>query len=307
MRQWLRHRANSALTSKLPRPFGLARSALVGQLYATRRAFQRRRYGWKAVFKALRSSVGVSPQLVILLANQRSGTSLFCSLFEQLPGCGSIYEALNPGKSRLALSSTNGPELVSYLRRAASSEGSRYVLTKAFYDHLRDIVDIKELAAMLPDSSFIILWRRDQLASYVSLLLAEKTGVWHQMRGDDPAQAGMSAAAVVSVDVEQFRAFRLKQIKDTFDALTALSAVPKVNVICYEDMAADRAGTINRFAHGTFGSGIHPSDIEEWFRRSDRVLSEVVTNWEEIAAMLGEERYHPAPLDVTKNASNPKN
>ena len=280
----------------LPHPISRWRATAAGLMYSIQRAIRRRRFGWRTSARAVGSSFGAAPEIALLIANQRSGTSLFCSLFEQLPGCGSIYEALNPAKSRLALVPADAPEVVGYLKRAAAGEGQQFVLTKAFYENLEGRADINELSHLMPSSTFVVLWRRDQLAAYVSLLLARRTGNWHHRTAgtDLPSTA---ASESVHVDPAEFLAFREKQVDDTAKAIHALKGTGRLHVICYEDLARDQLGVMNNFARKAFGPIDLPSSYDEWFHKPNRVLSDKVTNWVELQVDLTDrERYHPDPL-----------
>lgn len=118
----------------------------------------------------------------------------------------------------------------------------------------------------------VILYRRDMLASFASMQLAEANWEWSTCVGE-PATHG-----TVTVDRDQFAEW-CNWIRDTLDLdKQRWSHVPHVT-IAYEDLVGDYVGQLRR-AGEVLGIDMSGA-VGVTAKKEQRPLSEVVTNYQE--------------------------
>lgn len=128
---------------------------------------------------------------VVVIARQRSGTSAFAQLVSKALGLESHGEILDPGSRSPAISETERvatwPKLSAFLQKLHEDEALHLLDIKvsslnAVSEPFRSpILPPRIIALLQQHKSKVIRLHRHPTAQWVSGLIAEKTGVWHQL------------------------------------------------------------------------------------------------------------------------------
>jgi LPS sulfotransferase NodH len=220
----------------------------------------------------------------VIVADLRTGSTLLHSSLDRHPQVRCYGEVLHtddlpdngfPGVDRRVLT---GREVV---RRAFAAEvvlaaGFRAMIDHPFpstpqwsdaWDALRETIGLR----------VIVLNRRDRLAQYASMLVAQRTGAWHPSPGEPILRP--ENRPTVTIDPEAFRRWSEERNRLYVLRREQLRDKPSLD-LDYESLASDWAGTIR--AVQEFLS-VDPLDLgQEKQVQETRPLSEVVENYGEL-------------------------
>lgn len=137
-----------------------------------------------------------------------------------------------------------------------------------------------------PGADIIRLTRRDRVAQYVSGWLALESGVWHSTQGEYRTQR-------IKVDPAGCLE-ALDRISEQEERLDELGADHRVLRMTYEELVEGRrTDELQEFL------GVEPRELTSRYERlRERPLSDVIENFDELAAALADTPY-AASLDAT--------
>jgi len=191
-------------------------------------------------------------QLVVVLATQRTGSTLVCKLLSQLPDTFHSTEVLSPYIFETLRTTRSVTDLAAHIRRVAGGGGERTAVTKILYENLgRHGVRVDELHKALPDGTiWLHLWRRDVLAQYISeRSAAAGDGRWHTYSDED-----LPDRPKIYVDVDDFRTFRTRRIADVAAHQQAIEAATSRHAqLCYDDFGDDPWDALRAAGEPLFG------------------------------------------------------
>ena len=229
---------------------------------------------------------------IILLSSSRSGTNYFLDIFSHcFPNDIVLREIFRKEGDSLKiiaqLTGMNESEIVEYChndpialwKRIIFSDAAinNTVIAKAFYYHApRE----SNLWSYFKDNTFMIhLMRKNLLNSYVSLKIAQSTGIWISRRPDE--ERTLSQISIDASDAEQFVRVRASQISWA----RAFFSGSNYREVLYEDIQASS----HACAHVIVQMKIHennPSEfpVESAIKKQIRPLnSELILNYDEVS------------------------
>ena len=156
---------------------------------------------------------------------------------------------------------------------------TRAVGFKLFPDQIdaRPFSRVWDWMARNPDLAVILLTRRNLLATYASLMVARKTGVY----GIQDA----SQRPTVSVKLDVKRCLAEFEKRERFNAISrSRTAGHRVMELTYEELSADLTSHLSRVQE-FLGVDVEPPEIVS-VKKEVRPLSEVILNHEEVRRAL---------------------
>lgn len=168
----------------------------------------------------------------LILSSSRSGSNFLVSLLNSSPDLAFQGEAFKD---------TTGARLEVDYRSVYPKRSLVLHGAKIFYYHPNGIKDyaVWERLQADPQVRVIHLMRRNLLRAYISVQLAERSGVWMSRTSTDSGS--------IALDVEAFNAWRDRRIARSKAAVERLKGRPLLPVF-YEDLAADSAAELERIA-----------------------------------------------------------
>lgn len=176
----------------------------------------------------------------VILAAPRSGSNLLCTMLHSHPDVLCHHEVFNPDGVYVAVPLRNSEFSLGSIQQRDDNPAE--FLTALWGQHLgcshvgfkmthRQHPGVFKQVCADPDIHKIVLTRRNQIAVYVSRLIAEQTGVW-----EDYSTAPVNQVQSVNVDPDSLiEAIRFNQ---NYYAELQNTAAGKVTYIDYEDLFA---------------------------------------------------------------------
>jgi LPS sulfotransferase NodH len=219
----------------------------------------------------------------VIVADLRTGSTLLSSSLDQHPQVRCLGELFHtssfpdndlPQHDRLNLS---GRQVV---RQAFSGDVQAAGFRAMIFLPLPDRpqwADAWDALRNTPDLRVISLLRRDKLAQYASVLIAERLSVWHPSPGDPVLD--VENRPTVRIDPADFRRWRNER-EDLLQRRLKQLAARQVLELEYESLTEDWPGTIHRVQ--TF-LGVPPLPMAPSRQKQERrPLREIVENYAEL-------------------------
>jgi len=179
------------------------------------------------------------PNLIVVSAG-RSGSSLLVNYLNSNRQIHCHGEILNSGHK--IYGTVEGKTREQLLRHVASffGTGDAYYMGAKFLTHQFEELDLPLSAVLetLGRPRVIVLYRRSLLETYLSLLIAEQTGLWYS--------TGTIEQASVSLDIGRFKAFAAVQRRRWHQAIDDISALCPFLSASYEELTGDCRAVMNR-------------------------------------------------------------
>ena len=221
----------------------------------------------------------------LVLSAGRSGSTLLMQYLRSHPEITCEFtEPLNPDS--LSSSGLRGPnispssllnyvmaQLVSWRKRAGCKIFCQQLEFHSF--------PLARLLSALRDPPVIVLFREDMLATYVSLQMAFKTGVWYSQ------EETKGSPTAIQVDPEDFKRHVSDQRRRWRAALSAFTGRmrKRIHFLSYEDLIRDKDGSMERVFSFL---RLPPCETVAYSKRQNPFhLRDTVTNYEEIESSIG--------------------
>ncbi len=174
----------------------------------------------------------------VILAAPRSGSNLLCTMLQSHPNVLCHHEVFNPEGIYVALPLRNSDFSLGTLTQRDANPmqflaslwshnlGCTHVGFKM--THKQHLPVFKSVCAD-PTIHKIVLTRRNQIAVYVSRLIAEKTGIWEDYSNDKASQ-------VTPVNVNQCSLLEAIRFNESYYADLKKTLVGDVTYAVYEDL-----------------------------------------------------------------------
>lgn len=221
----------------------------------------------------------------VILAAPRTGSNLLCTLLQSHPDVLCHHEIFNPDGifTALPLRATDSgfggmaerdADPLGFLERVwINGQGHKSVGFKMTH---RQQVEVFNKVCADPDIHKIVLKRRGALKTYVSYLLAERSGIWEDYRDIDT----ITSPEPVTVDYQKLRA-AIDFNEQYYIDLDAIIRGPRTNVI-YENLFD--ADTQRRLLNEL---GLSHHTLKARSRRQNpQPLSDLIGNRERLAQQL---------------------
>ena len=214
--------------------------------------------------------------LVFILAEGRSGSNLLASYFGGLPDVSMTEEILNR-RNPIGLRSSwiSKSAALRHIRYSMAMPG-RLAVSKLAVHHLNwHNITPEDLCNEFPQARFVVLYRRDLLAQYVSWRLLYLTGQ-ERFREGVP-----TSTETVDVDPQQFREFCIRMV----EKYSKISRSPLLRergcLLSYEELVDDPQTLFDNRIFPLLGLP-SSSVVTQMKKQSSKPISEKVSNYEEI-------------------------
>ena len=235
-------------------------------------------------------------QKVVILGRQRTGSSLLISLLHSHPHVEAFYEAfrlLKGRTSREVWKRTFGRHL----------PWIRYVGFKIFYYHPEDSEDreVWDLIRSDPTIKIIHIKRKNLLRTYISKLIAQKTGAWNSRQEGSPID---KEDKQVTVDVVHC----IAELRDTtrWENIYGKKMFPQhpYMEITYEDLTGNLQTTVDAIM---VFLGLKTMRVKSRLKRQNpEKLEDLVSNYDElIKALNASEFEYLVELNTEVAENNP--
>ena len=176
-------------------------------------------------------------QHLFVLAEQRTGSNLLGDLLSQLDQIGSMGEILNSNQNPQVLETAGEKALLKVMREIVEARQAEIRGGKLMFEHLEqrnlDLIDVLE---QFENPKVLVLFRRDLLAQYVSLVRAKITGEWTA----SDANRDRKNVDEIIIRPKEFAAFARRSRRRYTSAFDALrSAEIPFEVIEYDELVDD--------------------------------------------------------------------
>ena len=221
---------------------------------------------------------------VFILSSYRSGSNLFLSYFDSVPGIAFASEVLNPDMAYgLRNRRISKKAVLRHIRHSLHAFPERICGAKIHMEQLAmHGLTAGELRAAFPDAKFILLYRESIFEQYLSLRIAETTRQWLW-------NSGFRLPGKMTVDVADLQRYasRLKGFYEA--ALKELDACGKTFLISYEQLASRPEKVFNSALFDFLG--LPASPVSTFMKKQNTALpSDLVQNYDQIEWVAG----HPA-------------
>ena len=218
---------------------------------------------------------------IFLITTRRSGSNFLLGLLNSVPGVSFASEVLHPDMFygiRRSLITRNS--VLRHIAHSVNACKGRVRGAKLLFIHMRDHrLGLEDLQKRFPRARFILLYRRSMLEQYLSLKIAEATGLW-QVTGDTS-----SSSVSLRIDAEELKRFCLKT-KVGYEKLLQNAWLAKQPLILdYETLSADPQGVFDKIVFPWLGLPSSPVSSPSRKRKEDR--SQFILNYEEIMRLSG--------------------
>lgn len=231
-------------------------------------------------------------QKVVILGRQRTGSSLLVWLLRSNPRVeipGEVFRLLKGSSCREVWKRIFGRHL----------PWVRYVGFKIFYYHPEDSQDreVWDIIRNDPNIKIIHIKRKNLLRTYISKLIAQKTGAWNSSQENVPIA---KEDKQVTVDVEHC----ITELRDTisWEDTYGKKMFPQhpYMEITYEELTGNLQSTIDKIMH--FLSLKKMRVNSKLKRQNPEKLKDLVNNYDELVNALSEtEFYYLVELNTEKN------
>ena len=208
----------------------------------------------------IRSRTGVQPEAVIyILCVGRSGSSLLDKSLGQQPGVRAHGELLH--RVRFNADKENPQRTQRYLRRELLGHPERVHVVKVFQGHLdRSGIDIASLRRFGQRQVFVVLYREELGAQFISKELAKQTGRYRLQ----PGEAAPDPPSQLAVTMDAFDAHVAHTVR-MYDLLLSDSSVAAQTLhMSYAMLVADPRGQLERI--GSM-AGFHVGNVRPPLQR----------------------------------------
>jgi LPS sulfotransferase NodH len=183
----------------------------------------------------------------VIAFEERSGSTMLCSLLQKTGKLGRPDEFLNPrGPVQMYLGRSNARDLdqyFGYLRHEHSTSNGWFGM-KATYPDFAPLIRAEAVGRLLGDVRFIHLIRRDLLRQAISSALARKRDFWHAYAGKRalPEDAGADPEPDTGLVLRLMQ--KILEERQGWERFFALYGIEPLR-IAYEDLVDDRVATLD--------------------------------------------------------------
>ena len=219
---------------------------------------------------------------VFILSSRRCGSNFLLGLMNSVPGISMASEILHPDMDYGLRERFISKRAV--LRHISLSVNARQQRVCGAKLHLMQMekrgVSVQDLLRIFPRARFIVLYRRSLLEQFVSLKLAETTGVWETTRPQN-------IPTFVRVEREEFWAFCVK-MRGKYANLFRDPRLKKQSLVLdYESLSAAPQEIFDRCIFPWLGMPSSP--VSSPFRKQNPDIGNRIENYAEARRLALEE------------------
>lgn len=218
---------------------------------------------------------------LLVIGTARVGSYLLTSYLHSLPDVSMRGEVLNPDSPQGLKADPRHREAalrhlrVSICSRSAPVTGVKILLEQLPWHGL----SMADLCSVLPDTRFLVIYRRALAEQYVSMLIAKRTGSWSL------TERGVRRRLSVHIDPEEFVAY-CHGIRREYRELFRHSCVmDRALVLSYEELAGGADDLFRAHVCPFLGVDYHPVRTG-FLRQNPDPLPQKVENYDEVADVL---------------------
>ena len=227
------------------------------------------------------------------MGTARAGSYLLTSYLHSLPDVAMRGEVLNPDEPQgLRADPRHRDVALRHIRINLCSQSAAVSGVKILLGQLAPHgLTVADLCAVMPDTRFLIIYRRALAEQYVSMLIAKQTGSWNLTRH------GTRRRVAVDIDPTDFRRY-CEATRRGYRELFAHSGITqRALVVAYEALVADADGLFRSRVCPFLGVRHHPVRTS-FFKQNPYALVDKVRNYDEVASLLAgpdsQQEYHLA-------------
>ncbi len=222
---------------------------------------------------------------VFVLATARTGSTLLVGHLNRFPDVRFLGEVLHPSaRGGIRPGAGRGASLRHIRHNLASIDGrvrgAKLILGQLAAHH----VGVEDLRAEYPGVRFVVLWRRSVADQFVSMRLAQASGVWHA-RG---SAAGTPTAPVIDVDPADFARHYDRVARQYRSVLDRAWVRERSLLVSYEAMVGDPQRLVDELLSPWLGMPAPTADAD-LVKLNRRPLDAVVRNYDEVRELMERE------------------
>lgn len=180
-------------------------------------------------------------QPLFLCSTHRTGSTLLRSALNTLDGVSLAGEVLNHN-NKPGVADMDRAGLLAHLDECLRAERSPNPGAKVMLTHLRpDVLPADALVAAYPEARYLLLYRRDLLAQWLSMRRADESKQWTDLEG----ASTQASEARVHVKPARIRKYVERQRKRYEEFLAAVDGHDLLT-LAYEDVDGDLAAAVAR-------------------------------------------------------------
>ena len=249
-------------------------------LWHRRRDFYRLRSRTRLYYEYWRHHATPTVPLLVI-GTARVGSYLLTSYLHSLPDVSMRGEVLNPDAPQgLRTNPRHRDAALRHIRVSVSSQTAPVSGVKILLGQLAvHGLTVSDLCAVMPETRFLVIYRRALAEQYVSMLIAKETGSWNLI--DEGARRRMS----VRVDPGEFISY-CDGIRREYRELFRHSCVTdRALVLSYEALASDADDLFRSQVCPFLGVAYHPVRTG-FLKQNPEPLAQKVENYQEVADLL---------------------
>lgn len=227
-------------------------------------------------------------QPIFIVGNSRSGSSLTCSLFESHPDCKNYNEPLNPNDPNSVPATVVGSDFMNHMNALLHSCEMKYCVSKFLFGQMigRQI-SLGDVLDVFPSAKYIVLYRQDFVASYVSWKLAKKNNRWHKY---DDSECSVKDIQKITLDEEDISDYFTKVQSRYTQAVKDLSKKSDFTLLSYEELSdrPQQCFNENLFPFCGMSRQVVSSPNKKINSYSNE---EIVENFDEVRHIFGSDNY----------------
>ncbi|MEP7159114.1 MAG: Stf0 family sulfotransferase [Chloroflexota bacterium] len=187
---------------------------------------------------------GLARSTYLVCFEERSGSTMLCSLIGQTDALGKPDEFFNPrGPMQMYLARSkarNIAEYYAYLHNDLSTANGVFGMKTTFAD-LQPLLSGEAFEQLLGEPRYVFLTREDIVRQAVSSALARKRSVWHAFAGRDaaPEDDGLAVDVPLVTGIME----RIRDQRRAWDDFFSARGIAPLHV-SYEEMTTDATATV---------------------------------------------------------------
>ncbi|MBI4432320.1 MAG: sulfotransferase domain-containing protein [Candidatus Omnitrophica bacterium] len=221
---------------------------------------------------------------LFIIATRRSGSNFLLSLLNSVPAVEMAAEILNPDMYYgLRWSGLSKKAVLRHIRHSIYDGDQAVCGAKLLMFQMEAHgVTVEDVRSLFPKARFIILYRRSLFDQFVSLKIAEGSGIW-QSTDETPLPQSLR------VDTEEYRAF-CSTIRSYYGDLLRHAWLRECSIMVdYESLVESPQGIFNAMIFPFLRLPV--SKVSSALRKQNRQGHALVQNYNEVLALLGQEHY----------------
>ena len=211
-----------------------------------------------------------------IVCESRSGSTLLCGYFDQLPNVGCEYEILNSGQIPVLNSIRLKRHLYKYMLMSMAAMPEQLRTAMIHFSHLQEKnLSFYDLIKIFPTARFILLYRRSLLDQYVSLKLAEKTGRYIAFSKKEETKES------IEIDVNDFVHYANKLKANYNETVNNPILKGRLLIVSYEDLVMQRDRVMQEFICPFLG--VQSVKLSTKMRKQNQLpIDKAIRNYEDL-------------------------